>query len=573
MANRAPFVNKSILVTAMIGLLVGCGGGSGSSSAPPTGNLTMQVTDGPGSDFDHVWVTITEIDFHTDADATKSDASWQKKPLVKPLTIDLAQLNNGVLSDVLSTVQLPVGTYKQIRLFLVGSEDPLTPSSQAITDAETPAQSLQWNNQVEYTDALGNILEAPLEIAYPTQGIQLNGTFTITANSTLRIAVDFDLEHDVVPFKRGLLTGFTLKPNLHYYDLDQAGAITGQVDTSKLCAVDGRGIPTSVTNCAFNLIVKAELLSLDGKRHYDARATNVNPQTGKFTLYPLLVKDLNGNPLHYDVMIRGRQMETMLITDVTPVLGTTPTVNPTVIQTNALPLTVNTNEYQAQFSTALSPLTGGYAIFQQTLSSDGIPYEIRWANTDPFTGKLWSKLWLENAVVHVAPYNSAADLNFTPTTPIEGSNDAYTVGVNEIAYHDLVNSPTAVTSSGSSFNPPTPTLSSGIQDGTINFELTLAIGNSGIYTYDKGIIVLSRFANIITTKDISADLTGASSAFSLTGIPAGSTALPVRGAYYYSYLMVWDSRFPFKSRKVVPITQMIDLRTTNATTVTATVGG
>ncbi|HET8708471.1 MAG TPA: DUF4382 domain-containing protein, partial [Pseudomonadales bacterium] len=286
--NNSGGYKKAILAT-LIASLVGCGGGGGGSSSPSSsdGSISFQVTDGPGSDFDHVWVTIKAIAIHADDNAAKSDSNWYTSTLPSPVTIDLAQLNNGALSSVLSTISLPAGTYRQIRFYLAGADESLTDSALAIKDTETPAQALQWNDQVEYTDSSGNILESPLEIAYPSQGIQFNGTFTVTAGNTLKLAVDFDLDHDVVPFNHGAVNGFTLRPNLRYFDLAQAGAIVGQVDPASLCPVDGRGVPTTNANCTFDLVVKAELLGSAGLRHYDARATMVNPQTGKFILYPL----------------------------------------------------------------------------------------------------------------------------------------------------------------------------------------------------------------------------------------------------------------------------------------------
>jgi len=595
MCNRSFFTAFS-LVGVMIAALSGCGGGgssgsssfvssssvassnlssnsssSSSSSAAAQGSASIKITDGPDSDFDHVWVTVKSISFHTDANAvwSKADATWQSFTLPTPITVDLTKLTNGALVDLLSGMALPIGTYRQVRLFLASVDDPLSDSALSIKDTETTPLALQWNDQVEYTDSNGTIIEAPLEIAYPTQGIALNGTFNITANSTLNIAVDFDLEHDVVPFKHGTMTGFTLKPNLHYYDLNQTGAITGQIDTSKLCAVDSHEKPTSKTNCAYDVVVKAELLTADGKRHYDARATRVDQATGKFALYPLLLKDSSNNPLTYDIVIRGRQMDSMIITGVTPVSGTTPSTNPTILQTNPLAIVVNSNEYLTQFSSALSPLTSGIAIFQQTVTSTGMPYEIRWANTDPFTGKLMSKIWLENGSLQVAAFNNSADMNFIPTIPVEGTNDSYTVATNEIAYYDFANALTPVTSSTSNFVPPTPTLSAGIENGTVNVNLTLA-NISG--AYDSGFVVLSRFANIVTTQDISNNL-ASGGAIVLNNIPSGSSGSPVPGAYYYGYIRVWNSAHPFKTRKLIPIAQMIDLRKTNSATVTATLDG
>ncbi len=232
----------------------------------------MSLTDGPGDDYDHVWITVKAISFHTNPNQvwSSSDASWQTTILPAPVTLDLASLTNGGLDPVFAGMHLPVGSYKQIRLFLAGDGDPLTASAQNVSPT-----ALQYNDQVDYTDANGTVHHVPLEIAYPVQGIQLLGTFNVATGSTLNLAVDFDLEHDLVRFIHG--TGaneeyyFTMKPNLRYFDLDQSGAIAGYVDPSSLCTTT-TGVQST---CAYNMIVKAEILSADQSRHVDTRATTV----------------------------------------------------------------------------------------------------------------------------------------------------------------------------------------------------------------------------------------------------------------------------------------------------------
>ena len=328
-----------------LSILVACGGGGGSSaSASPTGTVNLAVTDGPGDDYDHVWVTITKVSFHTDPNAVWSatDATWHTTTLPSPVTLDLAALNNGALNNVFSALSLPTGTYKQIRLFLAGFDDPLTSSAQAIKDNETSPLALQWNDQVEYSDANG-VHESPLEIAYPTQGMQLNGTFNVATGATLNLAVDFDLEHDVVKYLHGSAYNFTMKPNLRYFDLSQSGAITGQLAPSTLCPKLYSGV-TQNAACGYNVVVKAEILSADGSRHYDTRATNVKSD-GSFAIYPL------PSGATYDILIRGRNLQTSLIKGVTVTAGTTVTNGATQLSTVASPITpvvANNNELQLQ---------------------------------------------------------------------------------------------------------------------------------------------------------------------------------------------------------------------------------
>lgn len=562
------------LAAAVALALAACGGGS-SSSSTPSGTVNVQVTDGPSDEFQNVWVTFTAIAFHTDPNApwNPADATWQVIKLSSPQTIDLATLNNGSLNSLFMGLNLPVGTYRQVRFLLDGPDAPLDASALATKDSNGAA--LQWNDQVEYlANGSTTLLEAPLEIAYPTQGIQLVGTFNVQQNGTLSLAVDFDLEHAIVPFNHDGMTYFTMRPTLQYYDMTQVGAITGTINPLQLCQSVAAAV-SQTTTCAYNLIVKAELLAADGSRHYVARQTTVDPVTGAFTLYPLATTDASGNPItSYDVLIRGREMETMLVTGVPVTAGTSPTASPTSLPGTVTP-TLNNDEYFAQFGSALSPLSSGYAIFQQTLSG-GVPYEVRWRNTDPFTGEFRNPIALQGASspILVASFSS---FSFNPQTPVDGPGDGYfTVADNEAAYYKLataeVMSPVAAGSS-QTFTPAAPSLDSGVQSGTIN--VTLDFSNISIANNCE--LVLARFASIIDTYNCSSFLStnGGTNAgsFTLTGVPAGDSATPVLGAYYYAYVRLWETGHGAATRLIVPLDGFIDLRSTTSATLNGSILG
>ncbi len=220
LATLAPALASALLLAA-------CGGGGGGGSpagAMPTGTANVQLTDGPGDEFQHVWVSVRAIAFHSSADQVWSaaDATWITTTLPAPVTIDLTTLNNGVLDGTLfAGLNLPAGTYRQIRFFFDGAEAPLDASALATMDSNGAA--LQWNDQVEYLNGTATPQESPLEIAFPTQGIQLLGTFNVVAGATLNLAVDFDLEHIIVPFDHDGQTYFTMRPNLAYFDMSQVG--------------------------------------------------------------------------------------------------------------------------------------------------------------------------------------------------------------------------------------------------------------------------------------------------------------------------------------------------------------
>jgi hypothetical protein len=171
--------------------------------------------------------------------------------------------------------------------------------------------------------------------------------------------------------------------------------------------------------------------------------------------------------------------------------------------------------------------------------------------------------------MHVASYSSGTTLAFSNVTPQEG-NGGYSVVTRglPIAYYDLsspvalpVQPTTATAAAAYLFIPPSPTLSSNVVAGTVSGNITQTTHGA----YDSGYLVLSRFANIVHTVDISAMLAANSGTYSVT-LPAGTTGSPVPGAYYYGYLRVWNSATPKLTTRVFPINGMIDLRNTNTVT-------
>lgn len=579
--SRIRFLAIASAVAAAMSL-VSCGSGSSSSTssnpasgASNTGYLSVALTDAPSDNFQHLWVTITGIALHTDPNNTWSnaDATWVTESVPNgAVTIDLASLNNGTLSTLLSNIKLPVGNYRQIRFFLLSNQDPLNASASSTLDHEATPAPLAYNNQVEFLDASNTIQEAPLAIPYPSQGLKLNGTFKVTAGSTLNLAVDIDLDSSVVATS----SGFVLRHTMNYYDLSKVGAITGTVNPASLCKTAANGSFTSITNCAFNAVVKAELG--DNVRHFTLRQTSVDPVTGKFTLFPVALTDSSGAPLSYDLVVRGRQMNTIIVTGVTPTSSANPTSSATVVPT--LTPTINSSEYTAQFTSSLNPLTGGFAVFQETLPAlSATPYEIRVASTDPFTGLLPRPERLENGPVQVIAFTSGGLGTVVTQTPTEGTG-GYLVGTNTMPafYNFSAEASNALIAppAGSGpvlFAPPSPTLASANAAGAVSsgaISVNLALSN--ISTYDKGYLVLEHEGKIITTVDIASSLgasaTGTVPTINLSGIPAGSSTVKQPGATYYGYFVLWNSAHPFKTLKVLHIPQLIDLRSSNSAVVT-----
>jgi len=559
MKNLRGFKQQLGTAAALAALLAlsACGGGGGGSAATPTGTAAVQVTDAPSKDFDHVWVTISELRFHTSNAVAANDPGWLKFPLATPITVDLAALTNGALASAFSGVTLPVGTYQQIRMILVPDNANLA--------ASALAAGLTYNDQVNWTNSLGVGQVAPLEIPRPVEGIALNGSFTVAANTTLQLAVDFDIGHDVVRFLHNGNSAFTLKPNLQYFDLSQVGAINGAVATTSLCT-------TTTTGCAYNLVIKAEQLSADGSHHVATRYTTTRPD-GSFTLYPVRVP-AGQTSVNVDVLVRGRNMDTILVRNVPVTAGSTPSTGATSIATLAspLPLTIDT-EFTANASAGINP-TGAWVNFYQTLPGTGeVPYEVRYRHVNPFTGVFTDPIPLSTGPVQLGSYVAGA----TPTlvsTPVAQGNGNFLVYAGAPDYtRTAATSGTLMGTAGATPTftlPATLSVNSAVATAnSLSGTITQAVAN----TYDSGYLVVVRMGTIVDTIPLASVLTangGTGGSFSVGNLPGGSTASPLPSAYYYVYARVWNSTAPATTTRRIDFSGYADLRTGNATGINAT---
>jgi hypothetical protein len=533
--------------------LTACGGGgssSPSSSGTQMGQANIALADAPSLDFDHVWITAKEIDFHQLDTASPMDSQWLKFPLSAPVTIDLTQYANGNLAQVFSGLSLPVGTYRQIRLILVDDEAALTNS--ALADA------LLYNDQVDYTDGTGAAHHVPLEIIGPRQGINLMGTFTVTAGSPLNLVLDFDVDDDVVRFPDSLGSGldeFTLKPNLRYFDLAHSGAIVGKVDPTQL-AVNGAS--------AYNLIIKAEQVSANGTHHQVTRATTVRGD-GTFTLFPVTVA--SGTSQNYDVLVRGREMETLIVRGVPVTAGTTPTSGATQVSGAPLPITTG-NEYTVNLATAMAP-TGSWVDFFQTLPATldpaGVPYEVRFRHVNPFTGLIEIPFPLSSGSIHVGDYVASGSPTFTTATPVQGAGGFSAFG-GAIQFATSASVSTMPPLSGTNTSIVVPQLA--VASPYVPGQLTVNIATATPGRYTHGELVVSHFGIIVNTLPIDADLANGGQ-ITMMNLPSGTSTSPDGGAYYYAWLRVWNA---MSARPhIVPVLGFADLTTSSSATLNVTI--
>ncbi len=502
---------------------------SGTPAASTTGVVAVSLTDAPG-DFDHAYITVKDIWFHTSDAADPRAGDWLKYPLTTPVTVDLLSLSSGNMQSLWNNIQLPVGTYQQIRLFLVGDRDSLTSSAQTL--------GLAYNNEV-----VVNGTTFPLHIPDADHGIKLIGTFGVTAGGTLRLAIDFDAGHDIVEFHEG--TDYVLKPRLNYFDLDNVGAIIGKLSTGGSVTVP-------------HFVIKAERLSTT-KEMADAGAANpfhvvrrwtVPRADGTFILYPLSTLVTST----WDVVIRGLNTETMIIKGVPITKGTTAASGTDLATISTTP--TSTSDYPVD-GTIQSP-TGAWVQFYQTLPAAGEhPYEIRFRHFNPLTGG-FKNFKLNNDQIQVANFvSSGAALTFTPETPVNSAGHYDAVADAVFFNHSAVVPVTSQTATVAFTTPLTvvsPYKGNSVT-GSITMHNPVIMGSK----MNRGRLFAVHGGMIVDAVDVNSQMTvTTNNGYSLTNLPGGDATTPLPGAFYGLEAVGWTSSPSIY--KAIAIPQIVDLR-------------
>ncbi len=515
-------------VVMLFVFMQGCG--SGSSGSTPTGStavgaVQISLTDAPAYGYDHVWITVKDIWFNTASEAEPEQAGWFRFPLASPVTLDLLDLGNGAISvPVWDGIELPEGTYQQIRVHLAATEDALAASA---ADA-----GLTYNNEVDVTDPAASY---PLRVPDARRGIRLEGSFEVKKNEKLKIAVDFDAGHDVVKIDHDGVTDYILKPRLASFDLDNAGAIIGHIDAA-----------SAANRFTAQFVIKAEQLAPGGMVHVVRRATFVaDPATGLFVLYPLL-------PGNYDVLIRGIGYETTIIRNVPVVKGTTPQSDATDIPT--ITMTASSVPGYPVNASITSP-TGAWVDFYQTLPGDGeVPYEVRFRHFDPLTGRFAGFL-LSSDPLRVGVYDPSG-ISLTTTAPVEG-NGGFKAEAGAILHERsgfmTVTQGSPVASFGT-LNVIAPATSRSVSGAIIIPQDKTGLMDRGVlFAVHGGMIVNAMQAD---------GLMDHGGSYALSNLPGGSSVQPIPMAFYGIEAFGWKADDP--AVRSVAIPRFVDLRTADA---------
>jgi hypothetical protein len=514
--------------------------------------------DAPG-DYNHVYVTISAVWFHTSDLAGPDDAGWLKYPLTAPITVDLLSLENGAMLQAFGGLTLPAGKYQQIRVFLVDNQATLTSSAAAL--------NLSENDEMFYDNSSGMAETAPLEIVSPSKGIAIYGSLQVNSTAPINLALDFNVNRDVLPLFVGNMQDFVLKPRLSYFDLSHVGAITGSVECGDLRANGGAGF-------AYGVVVKAEIPSADGTYETVDRETGLNIDLANdsctFTLFPLHIP-AGASSASYDVMIRGRNMASIIVQGV-PVQVGEDASTATQLSTDPLMLTPGT-EYTANMPTNMpvSP-TGADVRFYQTVPGTAAAYEIRTQGVNPFTGIFANDEPLSLGALQLGAYMAGGDPTLIAVTPHEGLGGFLPYG--DAPYFTRTEAVTGTLTPA--LNNPTGftigalSVWSGASADSIGGNLTQTTAGK----FDSGYLIVSHDGYIVTTIPLAGVLSqngGAGGAYTIGNVPGGSSGQTFAAGLYYLHGFLWNRQDPLLSLRRIEDTAVVDLRTGSATNVDITV--
>ena len=252
-----------ILVTSLFcisAVLVACGGSGGGSSAGSgtgnTGSLALSLQDAPSEDYDAVYVTIKEIRVHMGG-SEEVDQNW--KLVANPdKTYNLLDLTNGVREE-LGIADLEEGGYTQMRLLLATLPD---------DGINILSQKHPYANYV--ITSSNDVHELKVPSGFQT-GIKIVKGFTINANTTTELFVDFDATRSVV--KAGSSGKWLLKPTIKIVSDDEESAI-----------VQGK-VTDQTTPAAANLSGAMVSLQYNSGAQIEIEASSLTNVNGDYKLF------------------------------------------------------------------------------------------------------------------------------------------------------------------------------------------------------------------------------------------------------------------------------------------------
>jgi len=562
-------------------VLVGC---SSRANVSMTGATDAQVQS--------AYVTVQAVWLNKDATALPTDSGWVGGQLATPLTLDLANITGTALTELLANQLLTPGTYNQLELVLADPSTTLTTSAQAA--------GLSTNAEVTYLDSTGAAQTVPLELANPNGILNIPAAISITngslasyfaaptsaltasdsstattttttsttdgtsgsttgdttttssAASTVTLAADIQAVRGLVLFNYGSAVGALLTPTLAAYNTSSAGGLSGDLDLS--------AVASGVLTGDQGIVATAELLSSDGSRYVGVKSVNVSAG-GTFSIYPLPVA--SSGTTHYDLVIHGPGIQTIIITAIPVTSGTLDTT----VSVQPDPITIAAaSAYTVNTATGTTIAGGSTLNFYQSLPTDTAPHLVESALLNPFTKGLPMDLSLSSAPLSYGVY-TGSDVTLTLAAPQTGNGnfqlqtEAPWGGSASLSSAVVVSQNTAFTTTP--ISPPAPALLAGASEGTLTGTVTFSTAGA----YDSGFVLISHNGQVIDAVDLTTLATGSPTSVSFTDQLPSENA----NATYDVTVRTWSSADPTTTLVRTAATSQVDLRSSTAQSISIAV--
>ncbi len=208
--------------TALLVVLAGCGGGSGSAPADAMGRISLGISDDPISGASKVCIEFTEVELKGEGPSTTI-------PLDEPAKVNLLSFQGPNAYPLLFNEIIPAGEYQWLRLGV----NAVRGANGGMGDV-SGTDACEGNASYISMDSHIHNLYVP---SGAQSGLKLVGGFTVPVNNTAEFTADFDLKKSIAD-PIGLLPDVILRPTIRLVNNDDVGTLTGQVGNDLATAFD-----------------------------------------------------------------------------------------------------------------------------------------------------------------------------------------------------------------------------------------------------------------------------------------------------------------------------------------------